>query len=46
MYDGWRLDSSDDQFIGVLSPVRTCKLKLIAAPCVSVVDSYGIWIVP
>ena len=39
MYDGWRLDSSDDQFIGVLSPVRTWRLKLIAAPCVSVVDS-------
>ena len=39
MYDGWRLDSSDDQFIGVLSPVRTCKLKLIEAPCVRVVDS-------
>ena len=33
IYDGWRLDSSDDQFIGVLSPVRTCKLKSIAAPC-------------
>ena len=46
MYDGWRLDSSDDQFIGVLSPVRTCKLKLIEAPCVRVVDSYGIRSVP